>query len=166
MLNKTPKKLLDETESAPKNSKFLLKLVLVFIAVFILARVLLSVYYQSANSTTLQTPNGNINLEIVDTPELRQLGLSGRSSISDADGMLFVFENSSTNNCFWMKDMLFSIDMVWLDENKSVINVTPDIAPDSYPESFCPTGPARYGLELSQGNANRLDIVDGSELRW
>jgi uncharacterized membrane protein (UPF0127 family) len=118
------------------------------------------------NTTRLITPNGFITVEVVDTPEKRTQGLSGREYLSEKAGMLFVFDNTSIKNCFWMKDMNFSIDMVWLNERREVVTVTPNVTPESYPETFCPEEPAKYGLELRDSNANNLDIVEGSKLRW
>ncbi len=65
----------------------------------------------------LFTPNSSINIEIVKDEESRRLGLSGRPSIDDDSGMLFEFDDESAQHCFWMKDMLFSIDIVWLNSS-------------------------------------------------
>lgn len=118
------------------------------------------------NRTRLLAPDGIIEIEVVDTPELRQQGLSGRSSLPENEGMLFDFDDTATANCFWMKDMQFSLDMVWLDEDKNVITVISDVSPDTFPESFCPTSPAKYGLEINAGRASELGITDDVTLRF
>lgn len=118
------------------------------------------------NEQPLFAPDGRITIEIVDTPEDRALGLSGRASIADDRGMLFVFDDVSEGHCFWMKDMQFSIDMVWLDQDKNVVTVTPDVAPQTFPNSFCPESAARYGLELGSGRAAALGITPGERLRF
>ena len=112
------------------------------------------------------TPNKTvITIENVQSDEDRALGLSGRESIGD-DGMLFEFDTISTENCFWMKDMQFAIDMIWLDEQKQVITVKENVAPDTYPESFCPEDAALYGLEVGAGRATELGIVTGETLKF
>jgi uncharacterized membrane protein (UPF0127 family) len=114
----------------------------------------------------LLAPNGYIEVEIVNTPETRQKGLSGRESLSVGSGMLFEFDQSSESNCFWMKDMNFSIDMIWMNEDREVITVKTNVAPETFPESFCPESPAKYGLEVVENRAESLEITPGVKLRW
>ena len=59
-----------------------------------------------------------IRVEVVNTPASIQLGLSGRKSLT-ADGMLFVFDRP-TQPVFWMKEMLFPIDIIWISNNRIV----------------------------------------------
>ena len=107
-------------------------------------------------------PRGRINAEFVETPELREMGLSGREGLGRNNGMLFVFDNETVNRCFWMKDMKFSIDMIWLDSDKKVVHIQENVSPDTYPESYCPDAPAQYVLEVEAGRAEQLGIdMDG-----
>ncbi len=118
------------------------------------------------NVTRLIAPRGVILIETVDTAEARALGLSGRESIADDRGMMFVFDQATTSNCFWMKDMQFSIDMIWLDSDKKVVTIRDNVSPDTYPESFCPVSDAKYGLEIGAGQAMELEIREGSQLSF
>jgi uncharacterized membrane protein (UPF0127 family) len=112
------------------------------------------------------TPGGLIRVEVADTAEARFQGLSGRSSIDDGGGLLFVFDTTSDSHCLTMRDMNFAIDMVWLDDEKKVITVKSDVKPETYPEVFCPERPARYALELNASRAGDLRIEPGAQLRW
>jgi uncharacterized membrane protein (UPF0127 family) len=49
--------------------------------------------------------------------------------------------------------MHFSIDMVWISVEGNIVYMAQDISPDTYPENFVPTSPARYVLELPAGYA-------------
>jgi len=119
------------------------------------------------NKTVLAAPGGALQVEVADTAETRFKGLSGRESLPDNEGMLFVFDDISSSNCFVMRDTLVDLDMVWLDENKSVVTIEADVKPESYPaESFCPSEPAKYGLEIASGQAGELAIEIGKELRF
>lgn len=132
-----------------------------FLAVFSGVRGLLD------DKSNLLAPGGRIVVEVVDTAELQQLGLSGRQDLGDNSGMLFVFDDSSIERCFWMKDMNFAIDMVWLDSDKKVVHIENDVAPETYPNSFCPDQPAKYVLEVNAGRAEQLGITeDGVSLRF
>jgi uncharacterized membrane protein (UPF0127 family) len=104
-------------------------------------------------------------LEVVDTPAKRERGLSGRSSLASNQGMLFVFD-SEVVQCFWMKDMRFSIDIIWLSTDKKVLHIEHDASPETYPNSFCPEVPGRYVIELPAGEAQKAKIEQGSTLHF
>lgn len=186
MSNKTPKRQPAATESAPKALKgetpslnsqsdkptrkwanFAANPRLKYIAlglVFLLTALLLVRYMSSDPRDKIVAPNGVIFIETADTPDSRRLGLSGRESIGSDEGLLFVFDSSSQDNCFWMKDMNFPIDMVFLNEEKLVVSVVIGATPDTYPRTFCPDEPAKYGLEIEAGRLNELGIEPGVEL--
>jgi len=65
---------------------------------------------------------------------------------------------------FWMRDMHFSIDIIWLDNQFKVIHVEREVAPETYPELFAPTQDALYVLEIREGVAEELGIVEGTLL--
>ena len=166
MSNKMLKKPPEETESAPKFvQRFSNKFLYIALGILILLVVGSIVFYSVRESVyTLRLPNGNISLEIADTQEKRVQGLSGRESLNG--GLLFVFDESSKQNCFWMKDMKFSIDMVWLDESKKIVTIAENVSPDTYPRIFCPNVSARYGLEVEAGKAEELGILTGEKLSF
>lgn len=60
-----------------------------------------------------------LRVEVVNTEASVTQGLSGRTGLSDIDGMLFVFDESAIRT-FWMKEMLFAIDIIWLNEGKVI----------------------------------------------
>ena len=62
------------------------------------------------------------NIEIADTGKKREQGLSGKNNIGGDYGMLFIFEKPGFY-AFWMKDMNFAIDIIWLDENYTVVGI-------------------------------------------
>ena len=145
--------------------RFSLSLGLVLVAVAGIFYGFSSIFSDN-HSPQLIAPNGNIAIEIVNDDASRILGLSGRAELSDDQGMLFEFDDSSTKHCFWMKDMKFSIDIVWLDQNKNVVEIKDDVSPDTYPNSFCPDKPAKYVLEVASGRAEELGIIKISALSW
>jgi len=153
------------TESGVKKPQ---KLVIAFLIIALGAYLLVGGYRaRTDNKSPLITPNRTaITIETVSRDQDRALGLSGRESIDDAVGMLFVFDETVDTNCFWMKDMQFAIDMIWLDEQKQIVTVTSDVSPDTYPESFCPESAAKYGLELGAGRAEQLGIKPGETVKF
>lgn len=119
-----------------------------------------------SNKMQLSAPNGAINIEIVNDEKSRIQGLSGRANIKNNQGMLFEFDDESSQHCFWMKDMLFSIDIVWLNSLKQVVYIKNDVSPDTFPKSYCPGEPAQYVLEVGAGRAKQVGITEKSTLSW
>lgn len=165
MSSKTPKKQQEETESARKPLKrspahLFFGAVMLIIGGLLLWNGLSSV---ADGKQILVAPDGRIDVEVADDRNERYQGLSGRESLEG--GMLFVYENESDMHCLVMRDMLISLDMVWLDKDKTVINVESNVTPDTYPDqSFCPEGSSLYALELPSGDAKKLGIAPGVRL--
>ena len=109
-------------------------------------------FFQPATAT-LQLGDKQYSLDIVSTDETRAKGLGGRAELASSAGMLFVFEHEQ-QECFWMKDMHFPIDIVWLNDKKQVVHVERNVSPDTYPNQFCPIEPATYVIELGAGQAH------------
>jgi uncharacterized membrane protein (UPF0127 family) len=67
----------------------------------------------------LDIDNAVFNVEVASTMLQRARGLSNRTSLGPNDGMLFIFSSGSTQS-FWMKDMNFPLDMIWISGNTVV----------------------------------------------
>lgn len=124
---------------------------LVITATIVVLLVALFVTFQKSPETRQQEAALRLsNIEIVDESEERIRGLSGRESIPDDYGMLFVFLLPD-NYGFWMKDMKVAIDIIWLSDDGMILGVDENVTPDTYPESFYPPRPVRYVLETRAG---------------
>ncbi len=99
-------------------------------------------------------------VDIADTPKKRTIGLSGRDSLQDNEGIILVFDSLDFHSV-WMKDMFFPIDVVWFDEKWKVVDIEKDIRPESFPMGFHPRKPAQYILEISAGSIERIGISIG-----
>ena len=100
--------------------------------------------------------NTEIQVEIADSDLERMRGLSGGEALAARTGLLFIFEKSGLHG-FWMKDMNFPIDIVWLDENFGIIGVEKSVSPDTYPQVFYPPRAVKYVLELNAGESDVLE---------
>jgi uncharacterized membrane protein (UPF0127 family) len=67
----------------------------------------------------LNIDNATFTVEIASTAIEQTRGLSFRPSLGGNDGMLFIFATGSVQS-FWMKDMNFSLDMIWISGNTIV----------------------------------------------
>jgi len=101
-------------------------------------------------------------VEIADTPEKQITGLMYREHIPDNFGMLFIHDNNEYRS-FWMKNCKVSLDIIYLDENKQIINIHFNVPPCKWEP--CPTypseKPARYVLELRGNRAKELNLKPG-----
>lgn len=79
---------------------------------------------QDRDVLTMYIAGQPIQVEAVTTPESIALGLSGRTAIGQ-DGMLFVLPERRIAS-FWMKDMLFDLDLIWID-GETITNITPNV---------------------------------------
>lgn len=120
------------------------------------------------NEKEIIVPKGKIYAEIVDTRESREQGLSGRKGLAEDEGMLFVFDQSGKYG-FWMKDMLFAIDMVWINKDGVVVHVERNATPESYfsvtpPQTFVNVPEAKYVLEIVAGEAEKHGLYLGTKV--
>lgn len=105
------------------------------------------------------------NVEIADTAIKRAHGLQGRKELADDEGMLFIFEAPDIYN-FWMKDTLISLDMIWIDENKKIVDIKTHVPPCVAEPCamYGPSGKASFVLEIKAGQAEVRGIKAGDEL--
>lgn len=138
---------------------------LLFLPVGSIAVILIAIVIFS-NRTPHLTVNGrSYKLIVANTSAEQVKGLGYRNSLPQNQGMLFVF-NSSSVRCFWMKGMEFPLDIIWLNANKKVVFVAPNLLPATYPHNFCPPSPARFVIELNADQAGAAGISTGSDLRF
>ena len=119
---------------------------------------------QTQEWRTVELRGQTIHIAVADTETARQQGLSGRAGLAPDEGMLFVFPEDG-EHAFWMKDMLFSIDILWLSADGKVVYMAENVSPDTYPQSFRPDVPARYVLELPAGYAKEYNVIIGDVVR-
>lgn len=108
-----------------------------------------------------------LDVELAITPEDQSQGLSSRVGLAESHGMLFVF-NQSGKYGFWMKDMNFPIDMIWIAggvTDARVVYIQKNATPESYPKIFGDEVNADYVLEVVSGfsEKNNLQVGDTVE---
>ena len=79
--------------------------------------------------------------------------------------VLFVFSKPDRYS-FWMKDMNFPIDMIWLNQNRQVVFLEKDAQPASYPATFVSNTDAEYVLEVNAGFAEKNNLEEGDHVEF
>ena len=116
------------------------------------------------HTVTITTPNGAITAEVADTKSTRELGLSGHQPLKDNEGMLFVFDTPGRYG-FWMKDMLFNLDLIWINQDGIIVDIERNASKDSYPKTYMNASPANYVLEVNAGVAEQQGLFIGSKVK-
>lgn len=114
-------------------------------------------------TANIRVANIPVQVADADTPQEREQGLSGTTRLSEGTGMWFAFEKDDQHS-FWMKDMRYAIDIIWISRDLRVVYIEHSVQPDTFPDAFTPPTPARYVLEVPAGFAERNGIAVGSEV--
>ena len=108
-------------------------------------------------------------VEVADTMTSRSQGLSGREPLPSDGGMLFAFSKPG-NYGFWMKDMKFALDFVWVN-GATVVGMNENVPTEpngnilTY-NHYYPPEPADKVLEVNAGTVARLGIRVGDTLEY
>jgi uncharacterized membrane protein (UPF0127 family) len=141
-------------------------LVFLIISLALVCGLSFFINFHSKNSDepfSLKIGNKDINLIVVKTAEAKHLGLGGRDSLLPDTAMLFVFDDMDKYG-IWMKDMKFSIDIIWLDENNRIVHLEKNISPNTYPTIFFPPEKSLYIIEANRGFIQQNELSVGNIL--
>ncbi len=116
------------------------------------------------STMTVLMPKGALEVEVANTRASRELGLSGRPSMRDDEGLLFIFESPGRYG-FWMKDMNFPLDIIWINENGIVVSIERNVSHNSYPKTFINQSEASYVLEVNAGLSEKFGLYLGSKVK-
>ncbi len=103
-----------------------------------------------------------IDAQIAQTPEERQIGLMFRAQMPQAEGMIFIFEEPS-KQCFWMKNTILPLTAAFVADDGTIVNFA-DMKPQTT-ETHCSAKPVRFVLEMNQGWFAKKGIKAGSKLK-
>lgn len=146
------------------------KIIIIFGIILILFAAIVSYQFSSKRSAPVKNDLGKatatinshtFQIEIATTSASQQIGLSGRKSLSQDHGLLFLFDES-TYHSFWMKNMQFPIDIIFINENK-IISIVHNAQPakTANPEIFQPESPSNAVLEINAGLAKKYALKKG-----
>jgi uncharacterized membrane protein (UPF0127 family) len=116
--------------------------------------------YTTANISFTDSTVPSLEVWIADTPYKRSKGLSVVDTLNENEGMFFIFEQPGIYP-FWMKDMQFPIDIMWIDASMRIVYIHEDAVPEDYPSSYNPRQEALYVLETASGFVEKYGIAIG-----
>lgn len=122
------------------------KIVSLLIVVVFAVFVVLALQRNHGNTVTIH--GEKLSVEIAQSRQAMAKGLSDRDLLPEYSGMLFVYQYPLIPS-FWMKDMHFPIDIIWIGQDWKVADITENISLDSFPHIFSPKVLVQYVLEVN-----------------
>jgi uncharacterized protein len=120
------------------------------------------VYSLDGNKIKAVNINGKtFYAEIVSSPEKMQKGLGKRNGLCQSCAMLFQFSEPGKRS-FWMKDMRFPLDILWILNGK-VVHIEKNV-PKAFLETLTPQVAANQVLEINAGLSDKLGIKEGNKV--
>lgn len=104
-----------------------------------------------------------VKIEVADNPIERGIGLMYRKSMDERAGMLFVFDDTGVYP-FWMKNTYIPLDMLFISDNGTIVDIIPDTVPMSE-ERCVPDAEHKYVLEVNGGFCEKYGIETGDVIK-
>ena len=122
----------------------------------------------SARTPWVEIGGERFQVEVADDDDERARGLMFRDAMPADHGMLFIHDRQEPQ-AYWMKNTRIPLDILYFDRDRRLVSQQRDVPPCSAGDA-CPiypsNAPARYVLELNAGQAARLKLQDGSDIRF
>ncbi len=102
------------------------KMIFISVGILLISLALLLIFYRTMSSANpplrkqqVKIGSAVFTVEVASTMAEQARGLSFRPSLAEDQGMFFMFGSPKIQN-FWMKDMNFPIDIIWISGDKVV----------------------------------------------
>ena len=160
---------MDQETDQPKiikvKSKTKTAVAIVAIAAIILAGVFIYDKTNLRSDGSVIIAGQKINVQIAKTNQDQITGLSGHWVLNSNQGMLFAF-GSYTSPSFWMKDMNFPLDIIWIKDNM-IAGLDKNLKPEgSKPtKTYQPNDFINYVLEVPAGFADKNSLKIGDKVQ-
>ncbi|MHB8831356.1 MAG: DUF192 domain-containing protein [Patescibacteria group bacterium] len=133
----------------------------------ILVGILLIIFWPIRGAMKVDINGTQISVMVADTEVAHKQGLSGYERIKDDQGMLFLFDQPY-KYMFWMKDMKFPLDIIFIRDGR-IVDMASDLpAPKEgeSPATFTPNEMADRVLEVNAGTAKKFGWSLGTEVKF
>jgi len=117
-------------------------------------------FLSKVNNDTLR----QIDIELATNDQERAQGLMDRKSMTDMQGMLFIFPHAEEQS-FWMKNTYISLDIIYINDKREIVSVQKYTTPLSE-ESLPSFKKAQYVLEVNAGFCDKYHIAYGDKIGY
>jgi uncharacterized membrane protein (UPF0127 family) len=121
-------------------------------------------------NTLVMLPDGStVHVELAKTEAERNFGLMERTSLPQGRGMLFIHEQPGHYG-YWMYDCKIGLDILWMDQNHRIVEMSPNTPPCKGKSNTCPSYGGRetsvYVLELPVGSIKARQLAVGQTVNF
>ncbi|MBI3980400.1 DUF192 domain-containing protein [Candidatus Microgenomates bacterium] len=113
---------------------------------------------------TITIADKKIEVELAQNPEQWQQGLGNRTSLPKDKGMFFLFSKKDYYR-FWMKNMRFALDFIWIDQNV-VVDLTQNVPEIDQEKIYQPKFPVDRVLEVNAGFVKENQVKIGDHINF
>ena len=109
-----------------------------------------------------------IPVDLAITPDQQSIGLSIKNRLNDNEGMLFLFDTPGDYS-FWMKDMKFPLDILWINSNYKIVHIEKNLQPCIFfllCPSYSPHAISKYVLEVNSNFTTKNNITVGDRVSF
>jgi len=119
-----------------------------------------SLVFFKSNADTIR----EIEIEIADSRDQQAQGLMYRGSMSDSQGMLFIFDKEEPRS-FWMKNTYISLDILFATEKGEIVSISRNTIPYSEDPIICDQK-ALYVIEVLAGFCDQYGVTVGGQMEF
>lgn len=140
-----------------------------FLILFAIACVAVFVWGKFYSTVSVVLGGETFIARVADTQAKRSKGLGGSSPLQQNEAMLFLFPTVD-HQTFWMKDMVYPIDIIWFTDGR-IVDIAPRVAPPLDPDSqqglrtYNPRLPVDNVIEVPSGTVDRLNLKIGDPVK-
>ena len=134
-----------------------------FVVIYFITQPRSEITLKDYEHSAITIAGTTVSVEIPLTKNSYKKGLGDRDELGEKSGILFLCLTDPYPK-FWMKGMKFPIDIIWIDENFVVSDITRDVSVDSFPEYFMPSQQSEHVLEVNAGFIEEHSISIGDRV--
>lgn len=138
----------------------------VYVMLVLACVLFLLIIFDTTQDVTKRACFGEVCFDVwvAQTASQQERGLMGVTSLDAHQGMLFVFSKED-NYTFWMKDTYIPLQMIWIDSNLEVVDISYAVPCERQPcQLYYPKEPAQFVLEVSDGLDREREVQIGDVL--
>jgi len=118
-------------------------------------------FFSRKNYNSAEVGGHKFKLELAVAKDEKKRGLGNRESLCGDCGMLFVFPEKGIYP-FWMKNMNFDLDIIWIGDGK-IVYIAKNVAHNSL-VTIKPERAADRVLEINSGLSDKYGLVEGEKV--
>lgn len=146
--------------------KNMLFVVLMFFGIIILILFLsMVIAFFSKNKNKVCVNNNCFEVEVALTLREKSRGLMFKQELAENAGMFFIYDKEDIYS-FWMKNMNFPLDIIWINRDKKIVHIEKNLQPcqDDNCQGVKSKEKAMYILEINSGLTEKLKIKEGDSI--